>query len=117
MPEITFSFQLEELLPSFLSPTEGEEHMSTVPSSETAVDLLELANHHLANVTINSDSASDAVRATSASPGVSAPEMPNSSQEGAFGGANVGINVNASPSKRNYYNLLNYADLGMFISY
>lgn len=42
-------------------------------------------------------------------------QVPNSSREGAFGGVNSGVNVNASPSKRNYNNLLSCIDLGNFI--
>ncbi|XP_077291024.1 E3 ubiquitin-protein ligase mind bomb 2 isoform X2 [Arctopsyche grandis] len=43
--------------------------------------------------------------------GVGSP-IPNGNREGSYSAANVGINVNASPSKRNNYNLVNYADLG-----
>lgn len=43
--------------------------------------------------------------------GVGSP-IPNGNREGSYSAANVGINVNASPSKRNNYNLVNYIDLG-----
>lgn len=46
-------------------------------------------------------------------PGVGSP-IPNSNRDGAYSGLNVGVNVNASPSKRNNYNnLVNFADLGI----